>query len=594
MMNATPETLLNKERSKKMAKIKANDALVKALNHWQIDHVYGIPGDSIDSVVDALKKVENEIKFYHVRHEEVATLAASSYAKLTGKIAVALSIGGPGAIHLLNGMYDAKMDNVPMLVFAGQVASSVMGTKFFQEVDLPSVFEDVAVYNKQLDSPDNIHEVVNEAIQTAYQRKGVAVLTIPSDILDTKIEDRVPYETYTFENPQNEFTDSDIKEAAAHLDKANKPVALVGVGAKNAKDSLLQFIDHAKIPSVITLPAKGIVPDTHSNYLGNLGKIGTKPAFEAVQDADLLIMIGTNYPYSNYLPKSDIPSIQIDNDASNIGKRFPATAGIVADVEDALQALIKETNQVMKRSFLDACMENMRTWNEWMQEDKEDHSKPIRPERLMAEIAHISDPDAIFSIDVGTATVWATRYLKLDHGQDFLISSWLGTMGCALPGSIASKIAEPQRQAICITGDGGFSMVMQDFVTAVIYDLPIIVIVLNNSELSFIKYEQQSAGELEYGIELGDIDYAKFAESCNGIGYTVTEPEQIAPTLEKAKNANKPVVVNVWVDPDAAPLPGKIIWDEAVGYAKFELRSALEENKLKKMPPLKTVMRRIF
>lgn len=577
-----------------MAKVKANDVLVKALNDWQIDHVYGIPGDSIDVVVDALKKAENDIKFYNVRHEEVATLVASSYAKLTGKIAVALSIGGPGAIHLLNGMYDAKMDNVPMLVLAGQVESSKMGTKFFQEVNLPSVFEDVSVYNKQLDSPDHVHEIVNEAIQTAYTKKGVAVLTIPSDILDNKIEDWISNVKYTVEDQQNELVDSDIEEAAALIDKAKKPVVLVGVGAKHAKDQLLQFIEHAKLPSVITLPAKGIVPDTHPNYLGNLGKIGTKPAFEAVQDADLLIMIGTNYPYKNYLPKENIPCIQIDNDASNIGKRFNTSVGIVSDVQDALPALINATNHVSDSPFLNACIENMKTWNAWMQEDKDDQSKPIRPERLMAEIENIAEPDAVFSIDVGTSTVWATRYLQLNHSQDFLISSWLGTMGCGLPGSMASKIAEPERQAICITGDGGFSMVMQDFVTAVMYDLPIIVIVLNNSELSFIKYEQQSAGELEYGIELGDIDYAKFAEACNGMGYTVTEPEQLAPTLEKAKNANKPVIVNVWVDPDAAPLPGKIIWDEAKGYAKFELRSLLEENKLEKMPPLKTVMRRFL
>lgn len=577
-----------------MAKIKANDALVKELYKWQIDHVYGIPGDSIDLVVDALKKAENEITFYHVRHEEVATLAASSYAKLTGKIAVALGIGGPGAIHLLNGMYDAKMDNVPMLVLSGQVDSDKIGTKFFQEIDLPTVFEDVAVYNKQLDSAENVYEMVNEAIQTAYAKKGVAVLTIPSDILDTKIEEQESKSNDTIEEQPKDIVDSDMKEAASLINKSKKPVALVGAGAKGAQEPLLQFLEHAKVPAVITLPAKGVVPDTHSNYMGNLGQIGTKPAFEAMQDADLLIMIGNNYPYENYLPKENIPCIQVDIDATNIGKRFNTSVGIVADVADALPALTEATDNVSDRPFLKACMENMRTWVSWMQEDKEDTSKPIRPERLMAEIENISEPDTVFSVDVGTSTVWATRYLELNHNQDFLISSWLGTMGCGLPGSIASKIAAPDRQAICITGDGGFSMVMQDFVTAVKYDLPIIVIVLNNEELSFIKYEQQSSGELEYGIDLGDIDYATFAETCNGIGYTVTEPEQLAPTLEEAKNADKPVIVNVLVDPEAAPLPGKIVWDEAKGYAKFEMRSALEENKLKKMPPLKTVMRRFF
>ncbi|XXL52907.1 pyruvate oxidase [Mammaliicoccus lentus] len=577
-----------------MAKIKANAALVQVLKNWQIDHVYGIPGDSIDKVVDALKTEEEAIKFYHVRHEEVVALSASSYAKLTGKIAVALSIGGPGAIHLLNGMYDAKMDNVPMLVLAGQTDSDKLGTKFFQEVDLPALFEDVAVYNKQIESAENIHETVNEAIKTAYAKKGVAVLTIPSDILSGKIEDKVPRETYEFQNSVKYAEESEVRKAAELINNSEKPVVLTGVGAKDAKDELLDFIDHIDAPGVITLPAKGIIPDKHPNFMGNLGKIGTKPAFEATKDADLLILVGTNYPYVDYLPDKDIPCIQIDIKPSVIGNRFNVDVGLVGDTKNVLDSLTKESKKVNDRKFLKACQENMRTWNKWLEEDRTDDSMPIRPERLMAEIEKIATKDTVYSVDVGTSTVWSTRYLQLDHNNQFITSSWLGTMGCALPGAIASKIANPDKQAIAITGDGGLSMVMQDFVTAVLYKLPIIVVVLNNQELSFIKYEQQAAGELEYAIELGDIDFARFADSCGGIGYNVSDVEDIAPTLEKAKRADKPVIVNVRVDPDAAPLPGKIVWDEARGYAKFEIRTALEENRLEKMPPLKTLIRRFF
>lgn len=577
-----------------MAKIKANAALVQVLKNWQIDHVYGIPGDSIDKVVDALKTEEEAIKFYHVRHEEVAALSASSYTKLTGKIAVALSIGGPGAIHLLNGMYDAKMDNVPMLVLAGQTDSDKLGTKFFQEVDLPALFEDVAVYNKQIESAENIHETVNEAIKTAYAKKGVAVLTIPSDILSGKIEDNVPRETYEFQNSVTYAEESEVRKAAELINNSEKPVVLTGVGAKDAKDELLDFIDHIDAPGVITLPAKGIIPDKHPNFMGNLGKIGTKPAFEATKDADLLILVGTNYPYVDYLPDKDIPCIQIDIKPSVIGNRFNVDVGLVGDTKNVLDSLTKEAKKVNGRKFLKACQENMRTWNKWLEEDRTDDSMPIRPERLMAEIEKIATKDTVYSVDVGTSTVWSTRYLQLDHNNQFITSSWLGTMGCALPGAIASKIANPDKQAIAITGDGGLSMVMQDFVTAVLYKLPIIVVVLNNQELSFIKYEQQAAGELEYAIDLGDIDFARFADSCGGIGYNVSDVEDIAPTLEKAKRADKPVIVNVRVDPDAAPLPGKIIWDEARGYAKFEIRTALEENRLEKMPPLKTLIRRFF
>lgn len=577
-----------------MAKIKANDALVQMLKNWQIDHVYGIPGDSIDKVVDALKKEESSIQFYDVRHEEVATLAASSYAKLTGKIAVALSIGGPGAIHMLNGMYDAKMDNVPMLVLAGQTDSHLLGTKFFQEVNLTALFDDVAVYNKQLDSAENVHEIVDEAIKTAYAKKGVAVLTIPSDILDEKIEDQVPKESYVFKNKITFAEPSEVSKAAELINNSKKPVVLTGVGAKNAKQELLTFIEQISAPGLITLPAKGIIPDKHPNFMGNLGKIGTKPAFEASKYADLLILVGTNYPYVNYLPDKDIPCIQIDINESTIGNRFNVDVGLIGDTKNVLQALTEEVNIVNERPFLKACQENMKAWNSWLDEDRNNDSKPIRPERLMSEIEKITTDDTVFSVDVGTSTVWSTRYLQLDHQHQFITSSWLGTMGCALPGAIASKIAHPDKQAIAITGDGGFAMVMQDFVTAVQYKLPIIVVVLNNQELSFIKYEQQAAGELEYAIDLGDIDFAKFAESCGGIGYTVTDVEDLGPTLNKAKDANQPVIVNVKVDPDAAPLPGKIIWDEARGYAKFEIRTALEENRLEKMPPLKTLIRRFF
>ncbi|WP_414045272.1 pyruvate oxidase [Macrococcus equi] len=577
-----------------MSKIKANHALVKALRHWEIDHVYGIPGDTIDTVIDALKTAEEEIKFYNVRHEEVASLAATNYTKLTGKIAVSIAIGGPGAIHLLNGMYDAKMDNIPQLVLVGQANTDVLGTKYFQELDLTAMFNDVAVYNKQLDQAENVYEVVNEAIQTAYDKKGVAVLSIPGNLLKDKIEDNTPESRVARPVQHTTVDESQVAEAIKLINQSEKPVVLAGTGAKGAKELLVKFIEKAKVPSIVTLPAKGLIPDTHPNMLGNLGKIGTKAAFEASKEADLLIMIGTNFPYVDYLPDEDVPCIQIDNNPANIGSRHKVTVPLVGDAKEILTSLNNQLSEISDRPFLEACKENMAQWNKWLDEDRENNSTPLRPERLMAEIEKIADDDAVFSVDVGTSTVWGTRYLRLNHNNRFLTSPWLGTMGCALPGAIASKIAYPDRQAIAITGDGAMAMVMQDFSTAVYHNLPMIVVVLNNKQLSFIKYEQQAAGELEYAIDFGDIDFAKFAESCGGVGITVTKPEELAGAFRHAKDVNKPVIINAYVDPDAAPLPGQIVWDEALGFAKFELRSLLEENKIEKMPPLKTIMRRFF
>lgn len=579
-----------------MSKIKANDALVKALSNWGIDHVYGIPGDTIDTVVDALKSAEDKIKFYQVRHEEVASLAASSYAKLTGKIAVALGIGGPGAIHLLNGMYDAKMDNVPMLVLVGQADTGVLGTKYFQETNLVKMFEDVAVYNKQLTEADaqDIYAIVNKAIQTAYAKKGVAVISVPGNVLATKIEDRTKNEQFVFNKAHITVDTEKIEQAANLIDKSEKPVILAGVGAKHAKSELARLSEQAGIPTIVTLPAKGVMADDHPNFLGNLGKIGTKPAFEASKEADLLIVIGTNYPYVDYLPDKDIPCIQIDINEDNIGNRFDVTVPLIGDSKEILEQLTNAVPKTDDRKFLMACQENMQLWNDWMDEDRENLSEPIRPEYLMSELNQITNPYTTYSIDVGTSTVWSTRYLKVGNDNKFITSAWLGTMGCALPGAIASKIAFPNHQAIAVTGDGAFSMVMQDFATAVKYNLPIIVIVLNNQQLSFIKYEQQAAGEMEYAIDLQDIDYAKFAEICGGVGITVKKPDELGPALRHARDINKPVVINVYVDEEAAPLPGQIVFDEMLGYAKFEIRNLLEENKLAKMPPLKTIMRRIL
>jgi len=577
-------------------KIKANHALVKALRAWDIDHVYGIPGDSIDAVIDGLKAVENKIDFYHVRHEEVASLAASGFTKLTGKIGVALSIGGPGAIHLLNGMYDAKLDNTPQLILAGQTDSNVLGTKAFQETNLTKLFEDVAIYNKQIDESDDIFETVNEAIRTAYLKKGVAVLVLPNNLLTRKIDDHTSGEVDTTAPVPKEPSMESIQEAAKLIDNSKKPVILIGTGTQHAKKELRTFIEQAQIPSIITLPAKGILPDNHSYNLGNLGKIGTKPAYQAMQNADLLILAGTNYPYGNYLPQKDIKCIQIDNNPELIGHRFNVGAGIVGDSKLALTALNKTIKPVTQRPFLQEILDKKAKWDEWMKEDKESKDCPIRPERLMDAINEATNDKTIFSVDVGTSTVWSTRYLNVGVNNKFLLSSWLGTMGCALPGAIAGKIAYPDRQVVGITGDGAFEMVMQDFATAVQYQLPMTIFVLNNQELSFIKYEQQAAGELEYGIDFSDMDFAKFAESCGGIGYTLKDPEAIDEVVQTAMQQTKPTVVNVYVDPNAAPLPGKIVPEEAKNYAKWAYRSLTEDKKLdfNEIPSMSTAIKRFL
>ncbi|HDB7082641.1 TPA: pyruvate oxidase [Staphylococcus aureus] len=579
-----------------MAKIKANEALVKALQAWDIDHLYGIPGDSIDAVVDSLRTVRDQFKFYHVRHEEVASLAAAGYTKLTGKIGVALSIGGPGLIHLLNGMYDAKMDNVPQLILSGQTNSTALGTKAFQETNLQKLCEDVAVYNHQIEKGDNVFEIVNEAIRTAYEQKGVAVVICPNDLLTEKIKDTTnkPVDTSrpTVVSPKYK----DIKKAVKLINKSKKLVMLIGVGAKHAKDELREFIEMAKIPVIHSLPAKTILPDDHPYSIGNLGKIGTKTSYQTMQEADLLIMVGTNYPYVDYLPKKNIKAIQIDTNPKNIGHRFNINVGIVGDSKIALHQLTENIKHVAERPFLNKTLERKAVWDKWMEQDKNNNSKPLRPERLMASINKFIKDDAVISADVGTATVWSTRYLNLGVNNKFIISSWLGTMGCGLPGAMASKIAYPNRQAIAIAGDGAFQMVMQDFATAVQYDLPLTVFVLNNKQLAFIKYEQQAAGELEYAVDFSDMDHAKFAEAAGGKGYTIKSASEVDAIVEEALAQDVPTIVDVYVDPNAAPLPGKIVNEEALGYGKWAFRSITEDKylDLDQIPPISVAAKRFL
>lgn len=579
-----------------MAKIKANEALVKALQAWDIDHLYGIPGDSIDAVVDSLRTVRDQFKFYHVRHEEVASLAAAGYTKLTGKIGVALSIGGPGLIHLLNGMYDAKMDNVPQLILSGQTNSTALGTKAFQETNLQKLCEDVAVYNHQIEKGDNVFEIVNEAIRTAYEQKGVAVVICPNDLLTEKIKDTTnkPVDTSrpTVVSPKYK----DIKKAVKLINKSKKPVMLIGVGVKHAKDELREFIEMAKIPVIHSLPAKTILPDDHPYSIGNLGKIGTKTSYQTMQEADLLIMVGTNYPYVDYLPKKNIKAIQIDTNPKNIGHRFNINVGIVGDSKIALHQLTENIKHVAERPFLNKTLERKAVWDKWMEQDKNNNSKPLRPERLMASINKFIKDDAVISADVGTATVWSTRYLNLGVNNKFIISSWLGTMGCGLPGAMASKIAYPNRQAIAIAGDGAFQMVMQDFATAVQYDLPLTVFVLNNKQLAFIKYEQQAAGELEYAVDFSDMDHAKFAEAAGGKGYTIKSASEVDAIVEEALAQDVPTIVDVYVDPNAAPLPGKIVNEEALGYGKWAFRSITEDKylDLDQIPPISVAAKRFL
>lgn len=565
--------------------------MTELLEQWGVDHVYGIPGDSINEFIEELRHERNQLKFIQTRHEEVAALAAAAEAKLTGKIGVCLSIAGPGAVHLLNGLYDAKADGAPVLAIAGQVSSGEVGRDYFQEIKLEQMFEDVAVFNREVHSAETLPDLLNQAIRTAYSKKGVAVLSVSDDLFAEKIKREPVYTSPVYIEGNLEPKKEQLVTCAQYINNAKKPIILAGQGMKKAKRELLEFADKAAAPIVVTLPAKGVVPDKHPHFLGNLGQIGTKPAYEAMEECDLLIMLGTSFPYRDYLP-DDKPAIQLDSDPAKIGKRYPVTAGLVCDSALGLRELTEYIERKEDRRFLNACTEHMQHWWNEIEKDETEAATPLKPQQVVARLQEAAADDAVLSVDVGTVTVWMARHFKMNANQDFIVSSWLATMGCGLPGAIASSLAEPERQAIAVCGDGGFSMVMQDLPTAVKYKLPITVVILNNENLGMIEYEQQVKGNIDYVTKLQNVDYAAFAESCGAKGIKVTRAEELAPAFHEALHADQPTVVDVMIG-NEPPLPGKITYGQAKGFSKYMLKNFFENQKIE-MPSLKKSLKRLF
>ncbi|MCY8492966.1 pyruvate oxidase [Bacillus inaquosorum] len=574
-----------------MAHKTAGQAMTELLEQWGVDHVYGIPGDSINEFIEELRHERNQLKFIQTRHEEVAALAAAAEAKLTGKIGVCLSIAGPGAVHLLNGLYDAKADGAPVLAIAGQVSSGEVGRDYFQEIKLEQMFEDVAVFNREVHSAESLPDLLNQAIRTAYSKKGVAVLSVSDDLFAEKIKREPVYTSPVYIEGNLEPKKEQLVTCAQYINNAKKPIILAGQGMKKAKRELLEFADKAAAPIVVTLPAKGVVPDKHPHFLGNLGQIGTKPAYEAMEECDLLIMLGTSFPYRDYLP-DDTPAIQLDSDPAKIGKRYPVTAGLVCDSALGLRELTEYIERKEDRRFLDACTEHMQHWWNEIEKDETEAATPLKPQQVVARLQEAAADDAVLSVDVGTVTVWMARHFKMNANQDFIVSSWLATMGCGLPGAIASSLAEPERQAIAVCGDGGFSMVMQDLPTAVKYKLPITVVILNNENLGMIEYEQQVKGNIDYVTKLQNVDYAAFAESCGAKGIKVTRAEELAPAFHEALHADQPTVVDIMIG-NEPPLPGKITYGQAKGFSKYMLKNFFENQKIE-MPSLKKSLKRLF
>ncbi|MFG6116834.1 pyruvate oxidase [Halobacillus sp. MO56] len=572
-----------------MLEKRTGTVMTEMLLDWGINHVYGMPGDSINELIDDLRKQEEKLKFIQVRHEEVGALAAASYAKLTGKIGVCMSIAGPGAVHLMNGLYDAKADRAPVLAIVGQVHSEEIGTDAFQEINLERMFDDVAVFNKRAATEAQLPDLLNQAIREAYVKKGVSVLIVPDDLFAKKFNNDSRLTSQGYYRPEVFPSEKSLKEARSLLDDAKKPIILAGKGVKNASEELVSFAEHIKAPIILSLLAKGVIPDQHPLCLGQHGQIGTKPAYHAMMDADLIVLIGTQFPYRDFLPDG-VKAIQIDNKPENLGKMYPVEVGLAGDAKETLAYLTSHMSEKKDDSFLKEYQGKMKEWHTKLLEEKKLEQNPMHAPQVMYQLEQVMEKNAVISCDVGNVTVWVTRFLPLLQ-QDFIISGWLATMGSGLPGAIAAQLAYPDRQAIAICGDGGFTMVSQDFVTAVKYDLPVKVIILNNKSIGMIKYEQQQMGHQTYQTDLGEMDFAKFAESCGGEGYRVEKYEDLESSMSRAFASNKPAIIDVVIE-EQAPLPGHINYTQAVNYSKFLIKEFFDSGKIE-LPDMKKTIDRL-
>jgi len=527
--------------------------------------------------MEALRVRQERITFVQVRHEEAAAFMATGYAKYTGELGVCLATSGPGAIHLLNGLYDAKLDGAPVLAITGQTYHDLMGMRYQQEVDLLSLFKDVAAYNQQVLGAGHARALVDAACRAALSSRSVAHISCPVDLQDQKLDQdersKKNVEGHTskaWRPPIVVPRADDLRIAADVLNAGNKTVILAGQGALGAADELEQLADRMAAPIVKPLLGKAAVPDDSPFTTGGIGLLGTAPSEEAMEQADTLLMVGTSFPYMEYYPKHDrCRGVQIDRDPTRIGLRFPVEVGLCGDAKATLQALLPLLAQRGDRAFLERAQAGMKAWRELMDTRTHRDDMPLKPQVVADALNDLLADDAIISTDSGTITTWAARHISIKRGQMFSCSGNLATMAPGLPYAIAAKIAYPNRQSVAFVGDGGFTMLMGEFATAVKYRLPIKVVIIKNNTLGMIKWEQMVfLGNPEYGVSLEPIDFVRFAEACGGIGFRCERPDEAHGALEAMMLADGPAICEAVVDPFEPPMPAKVKVDQAVHMAE--------------------------
>jgi pyruvate dehydrogenase (quinone) len=582
-----------------------SDFLLHRLSEWGVKRIFGYPGDGINGVFGALNRASDMIDFVQVRHEETAAFMACAHAKFTGEVGVCVATSGPGAIHLLNGLYDAKLDHQPVVAIVGQQKRAALGGNYQQEVDLISLFKDVAhEYVHMVSTPAQMRHIVDRAMRIAQSEHNVCCIIIPNDVQEMEAE-KPPRKHGTihsgvgYEAPRTVPHAEELQRAADILNAGDKVAMLVGAGALHATDEILEVADLLGAGIAKALLGKAAVPDDISHVTGSIGLLGTRPSYEMMTDCDTLLMVGSSFPYSEFLPEEgQARGVQIDINGRMLSIRYPMEVNLVGDSAETLRLLIPLLHRKEDRSWRQRIEKNVAEWWETLEDRAMESANPINPQRVVQELSPRLPDDCIITCDSGSVTNWYARNLKIRRGMMASLSGGLATMGGGVPYAMAAKFAHPERLVIALIGDGAMQMLgMNEMLTIGKYwrrwsDPRLIVMVLNNRDLNQVTWEQRAmAGDPKFDAsqDLPDFPYARFAELVGLMGIRVDQPEQIADAWDRALGADRPVVLEAYADPDVPPLPPHITFKQAKAYA-----SAILQGDPDSVDIIKASMKQIF
>jgi len=523
-----------------------SEVMVDQMAEWGIQYVFGIPGTSSLGVVDAIRQ-EDRIKYIQVRHEQTAAMMASAYGKLTGHLAACLTVAGPGATNLATGLYDAKLDHAPVLAITGMVQRQLMGPGSFQEIDQHSFFEPLTVFNKILMSPEQTINLVTLGIKHALLEGGVSHIGMPNDVQKEPFRARpVPFEG-SFPNNAVSQPMFLVLQAAQAINKAEKPVILAGFGAMGQGEVLAKFAEKIDAPITTTFRGKGVIDEDHDLYVGSHGTIGSTASTVLMDDCDLLIVIGSSFSDMTQIPPKK--TVQIDLNPLMIARQYPVEVGLLGNSAEILPQLLGMVQEKERPLYREEIKNLKQEWLDLLEEEADGTLTPVRPQYIIKVLNEELAENAIITLDTGENGWWFGRNFWMKKTQKMLMSGYLGTMGFGLPAALAAQLVYPDRQVVCITGDGGFSMVMADFLTAVKYELPVKLFLMNNHQLAMIMQEQKVENYPNWQTQLYNPDFASYARECGGTGINVKDPDKLRTAVSEALDTEGPVLVDIETDP---------------------------------------------